>query len=237
MQRWSWNWFTSNMFSVWCVSVKCWPLVTRLGWYLKSLIFNSKYGLSQILNLKLSPMFFYAFQFFQFLGFVSALYLDTHGMSSLQKGNITWFFISQAFHLVRTFWSQLSVGSISDIFLTLRVKVNIKVLILWIRMSSKLKPSIWCRLSCKIRFWIYLFNSPDVKLHQDINRESISDYPFAGQQPVSMSEEKDKEVSLMICWIPRFCKNIRTWPYILRVKDRNIAPSVVWIPGIELYNL
>ena len=31
-------------------------------------------------------MFFYAFQFFQFLGFVSALYLDTHGMSSLQKG-------------------------------------------------------------------------------------------------------------------------------------------------------
>ena len=150
---------------------------------------------------------------------------------------VTWFFISQAFYRVRTFWSQLSVGSISDIFLTLRVKVNIKVLILWIRMSSKLKPSIWCRLSCKIRFWIYLFNSPDVKLHQDINRESISDYPFAGQQPVSMSEEKDKEVSLMICWIPRFCKNIRTWPYILRVKDRNIAPSVVWIPGIELYNL
>ena len=211
MQRWSWNWFTSNMFSVWCVSVKCWPLVTRLGWYLKSLIFNSKYGLSQILNLKLSPMFFYAFQFFQFLGFVSALYLDTHGMSSLQKGNITWFFISQAFHLVRTFWSQLSVGSISDIFLTLRVKVNIKVLILWIRMSSKLKPSIWCRLSCKIRFWIYLFNSPDVKLHQDINRESISDYPFAGQQPVTLAEEKDKEVSLMISLIPRFCKNVRSW--------------------------
>ena len=31
-------------------------------------------------------MFFYAFPFFQLLGLVSAIYLDTNGMSSLEKG-------------------------------------------------------------------------------------------------------------------------------------------------------
>ena len=42
-------------------------------------------------NIEFEIMFFYAFQFFQFLGFVSALYLDTHGMSSMQKGKISMF--------------------------------------------------------------------------------------------------------------------------------------------------
>ena len=33
-----------------------------------------------------SEMFFYAFPFFQLLGLLSAIYLDTNGMSSLEKG-------------------------------------------------------------------------------------------------------------------------------------------------------
>ena len=49
---------------------------------------------------------------------------------------------------------------------------------------------------------------PDGKLHQVINRESISDYPFAGQQPVTLPEEKEKEVS------PRFRKIVRIGRYI-----------------------
>ena len=52
-------------------------------------------------NIEFEIMFFYAFQFFQFLGFVSALYLDTHGMSSLQKGKTPMFQIKKTFNIVR----------------------------------------------------------------------------------------------------------------------------------------
>ena len=74
--------------------------IAKQTWLLFEVI-DTQFKIRIVPNIEFEIMFFYAFQFFQFLGFVSALYLDTHGMSSLQKGKTSMLQMKETFNIVR----------------------------------------------------------------------------------------------------------------------------------------
>ena len=112
-------------------------------------------------------------------------------------------------------WKKVNSGLymcwISCVLLTLRVQLNIKVLGLWIQMSSKLKPSIWCRLSCKTRFLT------------DLKLDSLPRY-------ISRIY-----LRLPLCWT-KACKFKIPGGKRTRGKFKEIVPQIPWENKVRLFS-